>query len=236
MLYISLLLPLILLAPRVLSDNPQDSTGVPPYSYSNSYCVTAGPTATVAYEPCYSYHSTASSTVNEGCPQNAQLDIHFHNEDNFGCCTQSATLTTASGLLACCPCGAICTGAVPSMVDWSFVAGAMVTTNAPQTVSTTPVTMSPSSRLATTTTASRSTSSASSSAGSSSSSGSVGKSTGSTTQATSTSGSTSAVSSALSSSAAQATTSGSITGVRLTPYALGGQALVIAALLAYFIA
>jgi hypothetical protein len=91
---------------------------------THHWCVCANTctavTATSTFAPLLSTHVG----TNEECPQLALLSVHYYNDDNVGCCTQSAVLTAvAGGRLACCGCGAACTGSVPSMADWTISAG-----------------------------------------------------------------------------------------------------------------
>ncbi|KAK0651116.1 hypothetical protein B0T16DRAFT_73327 [Cercophora newfieldiana] len=101
----------------------------------NAACTNIGTavTATSTFAPLLAvhleHHDDSGHGHDDECPRSALLDVHYHNENDVGCCTQSAVLTTAAGgQLACCPCGATCTGAIPSMVDWTFSAGQFITT------------------------------------------------------------------------------------------------------------
>ena len=100
----------------------QDTSRIRSRTSTNALCTNTGTaiTATMAFAPLLSVHLDAD----EECPQSAPLNVHYHNENDVGCCTQSAVLATAAGGgLACCPCGTACTGSVPAMVDWTFSAG-----------------------------------------------------------------------------------------------------------------
>jgi hypothetical protein len=83
----------------------------------------SGPIPTSAFIAILSAHLD----TNEECPQSAALNVHYHNENNVGCCTQSAVLTMPGGTPACCACGATCTGGVPVMVEWTFSGGQIIT-------------------------------------------------------------------------------------------------------------
>lgn len=97
---------------------PHETSHMHSHASSNAVCTLnpAMPTATSAYATILSMHHDTDAE----CPQAGQMDVHYHNEDDYGCCTQSATLTIVGGAAGCCPCGAICTGSVPAMVDWHF--------------------------------------------------------------------------------------------------------------------
>jgi len=100
----------------------QDTSRIRSRTSTNAVCTNTGTavTATSTFAPLLSIHLGTG----EECPQSALLDVHYHNEDDVGCCTQSARLTTAAGgELACCGCGTTCTGSVPKMADWTFSAG-----------------------------------------------------------------------------------------------------------------
>jgi hypothetical protein len=102
----------------------QDTSRLRSRTSTNAACTNIGTavTATSTFAPLLSVH--LENETNDECPKSALLDAHYHNENDVGCCTQSAVLTTAAGgQLACCACGATCTGAIPSMVDWTFSAG-----------------------------------------------------------------------------------------------------------------
>lgn len=100
----------------------QDTSRIRSRTSTGAVCTNTGTavTATATFAPLLSVHLG----TNEECPQSAVLGVHYHNENDVGCCTQSAVLTTAAGgQLACCGCGTTCTGSVPNMVDWTFSAG-----------------------------------------------------------------------------------------------------------------
>ncbi|KAK0731934.1 hypothetical protein B0H67DRAFT_566255 [Lasiosphaeris hirsuta] len=126
------------LAPTTLA---QDTSRIRTRSSTNAVCTNtpvSGPLPTSTFLAVLSAHLNED----EECPRSALLNVHYHNEDDVGCCTQSAILTVASGTPACCSCGATCTGSVPSMVDWTFTAGQFVTTAVSQ-LPTTSGTLSP---------------------------------------------------------------------------------------------
>jgi hypothetical protein len=132
-----ILLPLTVVAQNGATTRARTQTGT---GVCTATAALAEP-STTTYLPILSIHA------GDECPQSALLNVHYHDEEGVGCCTQSATLTEPGGTAACCPCGAACTGTVPSMLDWTFSAGQFVTAAIPQTgagVTTTP-TVSPTS-------------------------------------------------------------------------------------------
>src|ERR1051326_2951981 len=89
----------------------------------STVCRSANIATAVPYEPCYEYHSMMAGMMGDNCPYDDHHGMHFFNQNNSGCCTQSATLTIPSGKPACCPCGSVCTGSIPAMISWTLSAG-----------------------------------------------------------------------------------------------------------------
>jgi hypothetical protein len=66
---------------------------------------------------------SAHRGLSQVCPSDPTGNLFQPDSNNVGCCTESATLTQAGSQMGCCPCGAICTGAAPAMVDWFYAPG-----------------------------------------------------------------------------------------------------------------
>lgn len=88
--------------------------------------------STATYCPILSAHETQHAS-DSACPDDEGSNMHYimnmMNSDSM-CCTNSATITQVGSSMACCPCGALCTGAPPLTQNW-------YTNNAGQVVLTT---------------------------------------------------------------------------------------------------
>jgi hypothetical protein len=83
-----------------------------------------GITTTIGYE-------TALKPKGTSCPVNEAKGISYYSANSAGCCTSTATAKTLGTQgAACCPCGALCTGFFPPIMDWEFnTAGKSYTTS-----------------------------------------------------------------------------------------------------------
>jgi hypothetical protein len=92
-------------------------------------------TPSIASSPPRPSHRNSSHSGAFACPRLIESGIEWRlggagNSTNEGCCTKDFTLTTVSHTsLACCPCGATCTGAVPKPSDWYWSRGQLVITS-----------------------------------------------------------------------------------------------------------
>jgi hypothetical protein len=57
------------------------------------------------------------------CPSDPTGNLFLPDSNNMGCCTESATLTQAGSQMGCCPCGSVCSGTAPAMIDWFYAPG-----------------------------------------------------------------------------------------------------------------
>jgi hypothetical protein len=77
------------------------------------FCI-QGITTTIAYE-------TALKPKGTSCPVNEAQGISYYLANSAGCCTSTATAKTQGAQSdACCPCGALCTGVFPPLLNWAF--------------------------------------------------------------------------------------------------------------------
>jgi hypothetical protein len=66
---------------------------------------------------------SAHRGLSQVCPSDPTGNLFEPDSNDIGCCTESATLTQAGSQMGCCPCGAICTGTAPPMIDWFYAPG-----------------------------------------------------------------------------------------------------------------
>jgi len=113
--------------------------------YTQVFCIQAI-TTTISYLPALTLHNGA-------CPTNSARGIEYYAIGSAGCCTSSATAKTLNTKgVACCPCGAFCTGYMPEVQDWTTdAAGALIVST---TVSGKPTQITPATNTDTTSTAS----------------------------------------------------------------------------------
>jgi hypothetical protein len=66
---------------------------------------------------------SAHRGLSQVCPSDPTGNLFLPDSDSIGCCTESATLTQSGSQLGCCPCGGVCSGPAPPMIDWFYAPG-----------------------------------------------------------------------------------------------------------------
>jgi hypothetical protein len=69
---------------------------------------------------------SAHRGLSQVCPSDPTGNLFLPDSNNIGCCTESATLTQAGSMMGCCPCGSVCSGTAPAMVDWFYAPGKII--------------------------------------------------------------------------------------------------------------
>jgi hypothetical protein len=82
---------------------------------------------TLAYLPALLPHATDQGNAGAPCPTivAAGKTVQYFLADNsVGCCAETATAKVLGAkAAACCPCGALCTGFFPKVLDWTATNG-----------------------------------------------------------------------------------------------------------------
>ncbi|KAF2434570.1 hypothetical protein EJ08DRAFT_730770 [Tothia fuscella] len=69
--------------------------------------------------PAFQSYLSAHRGQQQICPNDARIR-YLPDDQQIGCCTNSATLTQVGGQYGCCLCGSQCQGGVPPMGDWFY--------------------------------------------------------------------------------------------------------------------
>jgi hypothetical protein len=80
------------------------------FTLADPFCIEAI-LSTIKYQPALTAHNGACPTATPGAYSLAP--------NGAGCCPSDVKIKTVGEGAACCPCGALCTGFFPDMLEWS---------------------------------------------------------------------------------------------------------------------